>query len=92
MTKYFNIVIYDLAEAVLMPFERVQTILADATYHKKYKNTHDAFRAIWHQHGFKEFYRGLVPILVRNGPSNAVFFILREESLLLPQRVRILFC
>lgn len=31
-------------EAVLMPFERVQTILADATYHEKYKNTHHAFR------------------------------------------------
>lgn len=31
-------------EAVLMPFERVQTILADAAYHEKYKNTHHAFR------------------------------------------------
>lgn len=31
-------------EAVLMPFERVQTLLADATYHQKYRNTHHAFR------------------------------------------------
>jgi len=31
-------------EAALMPFERVQTILADAAYHEKYKNTHHAFR------------------------------------------------
>jgi Mitochondrial carrier protein len=31
-------------EAVFMPFERVQTILADAAYHEKYKNTHHAFR------------------------------------------------
>lgn len=31
-------------EAVLMPFERVQTILADAAYHEKYRNTHHAFR------------------------------------------------
>lgn len=31
-------------EAVLMPFERVQTLLADAAYHQKYKNTHHAFR------------------------------------------------
>lgn len=31
-------------EAVLMPFERVQTILADAAYHEKYKNTHHAFK------------------------------------------------
>lgn len=31
-------------EAVLMPFERVQTILADSAYHGKYKNTQHAFR------------------------------------------------
>jgi hypothetical protein len=38
-------------------------------------------------YGFKELYRGLVPILARNGPSNAVFFILREEALeKLPKR------
>jgi hypothetical protein len=31
-------------ESSLMPFERVQTILADAAYHEKYQNTHHAFR------------------------------------------------
>lgn len=31
-------------EAVLMPFERVQTILADATFHERYKNTQHAFK------------------------------------------------
>lgn len=31
-------------EASLMPFERIQTILADAAYHGKYQNTHHAFR------------------------------------------------
>lgn len=67
-------------EAVLMPFERVQTLLADATYHKKYRNTHHAFRLITIEHGFKELYRGLVPILWRNGPSNAMFFVMREEA------------
>jgi hypothetical protein len=25
-------------------------------------------------HGGREFYRGLVPILLRNGPSNVLFF------------------
>jgi len=30
-------------EAVLMPFERVQTLLADAKYHKYFKNTTQAF-------------------------------------------------
>lgn len=31
-------------EAALMPFERVQTLLADATYHQRYRNTHHAFK------------------------------------------------
>jgi hypothetical protein len=74
-------------EAVLMPFERVQTILADAAYHEKYQNTHHAFRLIIQEHGWRELYRGLFPILVRNGPSNAVFFVLREEAQKLPQKV-----
>lgn len=42
------------------------------------------------ENGFKELYRGLVPVLLRNGPSNAVFFILREEAQKLPQGVRLL--
>lgn len=67
-------------EAVLMPFERVQTLLADAAYHQKYRNTHHAFRLIILEQGVKELYRGLVPILWRNGPSNAMFFIMREEA------------
>ncbi|CRL01950.1 CLUMA_CG015275, isoform A [Clunio marinus] len=71
-------------EAVLMPFERVQTILADAAYHQKYKNTPHAFRLIIRENGVRELYRGLVPILLRNGPSNAVFFVLREEAQKLP--------
>ncbi|XP_058451623.1 mitochondrial nicotinamide adenine dinucleotide transporter SLC25A51 [Malaya genurostris] len=67
-------------EAILMPFERIQTLLADANYHQKYKNTHHAFRLISIEYGFKELYRGMVPILWRNGPSNAMFFVMREEA------------
>lgn len=78
-------------EAVLMPFERVQTILADSAYHEKYKNTQHAFRVITIENGFKELYRGLVPILLRNGPSNALFFILREEATKLPQGVSFIY-
>lgn len=66
-------------EAGLMPFERVQTLLADSTYHSLFKNTVQAFRFVWTNHGFAEFYRGLTPILIRNGPSNSMFFVLREE-------------
>lgn len=31
-------------EAILMPFERVQTVLADAAYHRNYKNTQHVFK------------------------------------------------
>lgn len=63
-----------------MPFERVQTLLADSTYHSLFKNTAQSFRYVWTNHGFTELYRGLTPILLRNGPSNAMFFVLREEA------------
>lgn len=66
-------------EAILMPFERVQTLLINAKYHDMYKNTFQAFRSIGLNYGFKEYYRGMVPILLRNGPSNVLFFIVRED-------------
>lgn len=65
-------------EAILMPFERVQTLLANAHYHDEFKNTGHAFIKL-SKYGIREYYRGLVPILLRNGPSNAGFFVLREE-------------
>ncbi|KAJ8970904.1 hypothetical protein NQ317_009056 [Molorchus minor] len=43
-------------EAVLMPFERVQTLLADAKYHDKFKNTMHAFK-ILRNYGYGEYYR-----------------------------------
>lgn len=65
-------------EAILMPFERVQTLLADAKYHDEFKNTMHAFKVL-RGYGISEYYRGLVPILLRNGPSNVGFFIIRDE-------------
>ncbi|NP_957049.1 uncharacterized protein LOC393728 [Danio rerio] len=65
------------AEAVLTPFERVQTLLQDPRHHGNFQNTAHIFRVLLQQHGFLELYRGLVPILIRNGPSNALFFGLR---------------
>ncbi|XP_056630695.1 mitochondrial nicotinamide adenine dinucleotide transporter SLC25A51 [Diorhabda carinulata] len=65
-------------EAILMPFERVQTILADSKHHIEYKNTIHVFKEL-KKYGIREYYRGLVPILLRNGPSNVGFFIIREE-------------
>lgn len=66
-------------EGVLVPFERVQTLLQDSAYHYKFRNMFHAFKEIGVRYGFREYYRGLVPILLRNGPSNVFFFIIRDE-------------
>lgn len=63
-------------EAVLTPFERVQTLLQDYKHHDKFTNTFQAFKVL-KAYGLREYYRGLVPILLRNGPSNVLFFGLR---------------
>lgn len=65
-------------EAVLTPLERVQMLLQDRRYHKDYKNTVDALVKL-RKFGFSEYYRGLTCVLVRNGPSNILFFGLRDE-------------
>jgi len=67
-------------EASLAPFERLQTLMQHSQYHTEFKNSQHAIRVIWANYGFKEFYRGMVPILLRNGPSNVFFFLMREEG------------
>ncbi|CAL1682029.1 unnamed protein product [Lasius platythorax] len=67
-------------EAVLMPLERVQTLLQDWRYHDKFKNTSHAFRYLLTNYGVSECYRGMVPIIYRNGLSNLMFFTLRDQS------------
>lgn len=67
-------------EAILMPLERVQTLLQDWRYHNKFKNTSHAFRYLLMNHGVTECYRGIVPIIYRNGLSNLMFFTLRDQS------------
>ncbi|XP_007897184.1 mitochondrial nicotinamide adenine dinucleotide transporter SLC25A51 [Callorhinchus milii] len=76
VTRSVAAVLAGTAEAVMTPFERVQTILQDHRHHDKFTNTFQTFKAL-RSYGFKEYYRGLVPILLRNGPSNAFFFGLR---------------
>lgn len=65
-------------EAVLTPLERVQMLLQDRSYHKQYKNTMDALVKL-KKFGPAEYYRGLTCVLMRNGPSNILFFGLRDE-------------
>ncbi|XP_067312804.1 solute carrier family 25 member 51b [Pseudorasbora parva] len=65
------------AEAALTPFERVQTLLQDHRHNGRFNNTAHTFRTLLREYGVRECYRGLVPILLRNGPSNILFFGLR---------------
>lgn len=65
-------------EAILSPFERIQTLLQDKRYHCKFQNTVHCFSAL-RAYGIKEYYRGLSAILLRNGPSNCLFFVFRSE-------------
>ncbi|GFY71371.1 solute carrier family 25 member 51 [Trichonephila inaurata madagascariensis] len=72
-------------EAILTPFERVQTLLQDRHYNTKFKNTYHAFSDL-RQYGFKEYYRGMTPILIRNSVGNILFFSLKDQvKELLPQ-------
>lgn len=65
------------AEAALTPFERVQTLLQDHRHAGRFRNTAHAFGTLLREHGVRECYRGLIPVLLRNGPSNMLFFGLR---------------
>jgi len=65
-------------EALLAPFERVQTLLQDKSCHQPYKNTWHALKSL-RVYGMTEYYRGLSPVLLRNGPSNILFFVFRGD-------------
>uniref|UniRef100_A0A0K8RFF3 Putative carrier protein n=1 Tax=Ixodes ricinus TaxID=34613 RepID=A0A0K8RFF3_IXORI len=65
-------------EALLTPLERVQALLQDKEHHHRFRNTLHAFKFL-SPYGITEYYRGLVPILLRNGPSTFLFFTLRDE-------------
>ncbi|XP_036407222.1 solute carrier family 25 member 51-like [Megalops cyprinoides] len=77
LTRSVAAVLAGTAEAALVPFERVQTLLQDQRHHGRFHNTFHTFGTLLREHGVRECYRGLAPILLRNGPSNALFFGLR---------------
>lgn len=77
VTRSFAAAMAGTAEAVLTPFERVQTLLQDHRHHGRFNNTAHTFRTLVTEYDVRECYRGLVPILLRNGPSNVLFFGLR---------------
>lgn len=65
-------------EALLTPFERVQTLLQDGHQNSKFRNTYHAFVDL-RKHGFKEYYRGYTPIILRNSVGNILFFSLKDK-------------
>ena len=67
-----------LTEATLTPFERVQAVLQVEKFHNSYTNTLHVFQQISKDHGFKELYRGLSAICMRNSFSNVIFFTARR--------------
>lgn len=65
-------------EAILAPFERIQSVLQIRDYHSELRNTFHAFEVISGR-GIRELYRGTSAVLLRNGPSNVIFFGFRDE-------------
>ena len=80
-TKVSAAMLAGTVEAILTPFERVQVLMQDRKYHNHYNNSIHALRELHHQHGIKELYRGQMAILLRNGPSNVLFFLGRDYCL-----------
>jgi len=65
-------------EAVLTPFERIQTLMLDHNWEGKFRNTPHAFVSL-SKYGVREYFRGISAILLRNGPSNIIFFGCRDK-------------
>lgn len=77
-------------EALMAPLERVQTLLQAPQYNRTFRGTWDAFAKL-QGHGVREYYRGFTGLILRNGPSNALFFTLRGplKDALPPARSRL---
>ncbi|CAL8143958.1 unnamed protein product [Orchesella dallaii] len=65
---------------VVVPFERVQTLLLDKKFNLRFQNTLHAFLHVWKHHPKTEFYRGASTIIVRNSFANALYFSVRENA------------
>ncbi|KAM8853264.1 mitochondrial nicotinamide adenine dinucleotide transporter SLC25A51-like [Synchiropus picturatus] len=77
LTRSIAAVLAGTVEATLTPFERVQTLLQDHRHYGRFRNTSHTFRSLVSEFGIRELYRGLVPVLLRNGPCNVLYFGLR---------------
>lgn len=77
LNKTISAILAGCTEALLTPFERVQMLLQHRAYDNTFNNTIHAFLGL-KKYGLREYYRGLTPILLRNGPSNVVYFSSRD--------------
>lgn len=66
-----------LTSSILVPFERVQTLLAVKEYHSKYKNTFHCFSAV-SKLGIRELYTAYLPIILRDSIGNSMYFGLKQ--------------
>jgi len=63
-------------EALLAPFERMQTLLQLPNHSRSYHNTIHVAGDL-RRYGLREFYRGVSSIILRNSVSNMLWFGLR---------------
>lgn len=63
-----------LTEALLTPFERVQTLMQIPKYNDSFKNFFEAFK----QMGIRECYAGFSAIALRNMLGSGMFLFFRE--------------
>ncbi|ODM87340.1 Solute carrier family 25 member 51 [Orchesella cincta] len=77
----FSAALAGISEAcVVLPFERVQTLLLDKKFNLRFQNSVHAFRHLWKHHPTSEFYRGASTIMFRNSFANALYFSVRENA------------
>ena len=65
------------SEAVLTPFERLQSLMQHKGFNNSVSNSVNGFKLVW-KHGMREFYKGLTLIIYRNGLSNILFFGIKD--------------
>jgi hypothetical protein len=73
-----------LATALLFPLTTIRTRVQQNQFwgetqfdkhHSKYTSIYDATMKIAQLEGSRGFYKGIVPAMLRNAPSNALFFL-----------------
>lgn len=67
-------------DSLLMPFERVQVILADKRYNQTYRNSWHCFHSLFTQYGVRELYRGWDVVYFRNIFGSIIFLSLLLEK------------